>query len=64
MYSPIMAPIIKITEIGRGSKPKRTAKGVNGKLTVTTPISMVAASRYFPGLLLKKGFQNLSGNKR
>lgn len=56
MYNPIMATIIKITENGRGLKPKGAAKGVHGKQRVTIPVSMVAASRYFPGLLLKKGF--------
>ena len=34
MYSPIMAPRIKITCIGRGLKPKGAAKGVNGKPSV------------------------------
>lgn len=53
-YSPIMAPIITITERGRGLKPKGAASGVSGKLRVKTPISRVAVSRYFPGLLLKK----------
>lgn len=56
MYSPTMAPSIKITEIGRGLKPKGTAKGVSGRQSVMPPIIRVAASRYFPGLLLKKGF--------
>ena len=56
MYSAIMTPITQITEIRRGLNPKGSAKGVNGKKSVMPPISRVAASRYFPGLLLKKGF--------
>ena len=56
MYSAIMTPISKITEIGIGLKPKGSAKGVNGRQSVMPTISKVAVSRYFPGLLLKKGF--------
>lgn len=56
MYSPITAPIIKITFIGRGLNPKGAAKGVSGKQRVRTTMSIVATSKYFPGLLLKKGF--------
>ena len=56
MYSATMTPITKITEIGIGLKPKGSAKGVNGRQRVMPPISKVAVSRYFPGLLLKKGF--------
>src|SRR5674476_397435 len=51
-----MAPIIKIKEIGRGLKPKGAARGVNGKQSVRPTISRVVASKYFPELLLKKGF--------
>ncbi len=50
-----MAAIIKITDVGRGLKPKGPAKGVNGKQSVMTAIRKVAISKYFPGLLLKKG---------
>ena len=56
MYSAIMTPITTITEIGIGLKPKSPAKGVRGRQIVRPTISRVAVSRYFPGLLLKKGF--------
>jgi len=54
MYNPIMAPRTKITRVGRGLKPKGSAKGVSGKIRVRTVINTVATSRYLPGLLLKK----------
>ena len=56
MYSPTRIPIIKITEIGSCLKPNGAAKEVNGMQSVKTPVRRVATSRYFPGLLLKKGF--------
>lgn len=51
-----MAPRIKMTETGRGLNPNGTANEVKGKPRVRIPISRVAIRRYFPGLLLKKGF--------
>ena len=39
-----------------GLNPKIVPTGVKGKIKVITAIDIVAINRYFPGLLLKKGF--------
>ena len=40
-----------------GLNPKTIPSGVKGKTSVIITIDNVAINRYFPGLLLKKGFR-------
>ena len=56
MYKIIMTPSTKRNENGNGLKPKGPARGVKGKMRVIATISRVVINKYFPGILLKKGF--------
>ena len=39
-----------------GENPNTVPSGMKGKIMVKATIDRVATNRYFPGLLLKKGF--------
>ena len=46
----------RYVENGSGVNPNILQSGVTGRIIVKATIVIVAISRYFPGLLLKKGF--------
>jgi hypothetical protein len=57
MESTTITPNKRWNEINSRVKPKISSSRVKGKIGVTTTINRVAINRYFPGLLLKKGFR-------
>ena len=56
MYTTTISNNSKYVEKASGLKPKMVPRGVNGNNKVITAIDNVAISKYFPGLLRKKGF--------
>jgi hypothetical protein len=47
----------KRNDIRSGLNPKIRPSGLKGRINVTTTTKSVAINKYFPGLLLKKGFR-------